>query len=113
MDVAIERASSSPSSLSILLFSSETEFSFPECPVGPGSTLLLLLFFFSCKSFPEAKMTALSQHSANLPANATPALPGRLLSPFPSAGDRGFSGQPLGSTPASAIFTLCDFRSSS
>lgn len=39
-------------------------------------------FFISCKSFPEAKVSALSQHSANLPANATPALPGRLLSPF-------------------------------
>lgn len=31
-------------------------------------------------------MSALSQHSANLPANATPALAGRLLSPFLALG---------------------------
>ena len=62
---------------------------FSWMPCGPRFHIIIF-FFISCKSFPEAKMTALSQHSANLPANATPALSGRLLSPLPSAGDGGF-----------------------
>ena len=52
----------------------------------PRARCSIIIFFISCKSFPEAKMSALSQHSANLPANATPALAGRLLSPFLALG---------------------------